>query len=54
MSPGDHVLIVEYGSEEELPQTLSVVVNTPAARRHQHRVTLKHCKYRSGFPTVDL
>ncbi|XP_069573485.1 laminin subunit alpha-5 [Brachyistius frenatus] len=44
-SPGDHVLVVEYSSEEELPQTLSVGVNTPAARAHQHRLTLLHCKY---------
>ncbi|XP_013886048.1 laminin subunit alpha-5 [Austrofundulus limnaeus] len=44
-SPGDHVLIVEYSSEEELPQTLSVVVNTPVARKNQHRVTLLHCTY---------
>ncbi|XP_037833033.1 laminin subunit alpha-5 isoform X1 [Kryptolebias marmoratus] len=44
-SPGDYVLIVEYCSEEELPQSLSVVVNTPATRTHKHHVTLLHCKY---------
>uniref|UniRef100_A0A4W6G0T1 Laminin, alpha 5 n=2 Tax=Percomorphaceae TaxID=1489872 RepID=A0A4W6G0T1_LATCA len=44
-SPGDYVLVVEYSSEEELPQTLSVAVNMPGARTHQHRVTLLHCKY---------
>ncbi|XP_015822830.1 laminin subunit alpha-5 isoform X1 [Nothobranchius furzeri] len=43
--PGDYVMIVEYSSEEELPQSLSVVVNTPGARAHQHQVTLLHCKY---------
>uniref|UniRef100_A0A672HSK1 Laminin, alpha 5 n=1 Tax=Salarias fasciatus TaxID=181472 RepID=A0A672HSK1_SALFA len=31
-SPGDAVLVVEYSSEEELPQTLSVAVNAPGAR----------------------
>ncbi|KAM4563209.1 laminin subunit alpha-5 isoform 2-T2 [Odontesthes bonariensis] len=44
-SPGPYVLVVEYSSEEELPQVLSVAVNTPDARTHQHRVTLLHCKY---------
>ncbi|XP_069382509.1 laminin subunit alpha-5 isoform X2 [Paralichthys olivaceus] len=44
-SPGEHVLVVEYSSEEELPQTLSVVVNAPGSRTHQHSVTLLHCKY---------
>ncbi|XP_070695085.1 laminin subunit alpha-5 [Pempheris klunzingeri] len=43
-SPGDYVLVVEYSTEEELPQTLSVAVNMPGARTHQHRVTLQHCK----------
>ncbi|XP_027144166.1 laminin subunit alpha-5 isoform X2 [Larimichthys crocea] len=44
-SAGDYVLVVEYSSEEELPQTLSVSVNMPGARTHQHRVTLLHCQY---------
>lgn len=44
-SPGDFALVVEYSSEEEVPQTLSVTVNTPGDRTHQHRVTLLHCKY---------
>ncbi|CAN9515277.1 unnamed protein product [Ophioblennius macclurei] len=44
-SPGDYILVVEYSSEEELPQSLSVGVNAPGARAHQHRVTLLHCKY---------
>ena len=47
-SAGEHVLVVEYSSEDELPQTLSVAVNMPGARTHQHRVTLLHCKYRYG------
>jgi len=45
-SPGEYVLVVEYSTEEELPQILSVAVNMPDARTHQHRVTLLHCKYR--------
>uniref|UniRef100_A0AAZ3P6S1 Laminin subunit alpha-5 n=1 Tax=Oncorhynchus tshawytscha TaxID=74940 RepID=A0AAZ3P6S1_ONCTS len=44
--PGDYVLVVEYASEEEAPQTISVSVNTPGGRTHQHHVTLLHCKYR--------
>uniref|UniRef100_A0A665VCL0 Laminin, alpha 5 n=1 Tax=Echeneis naucrates TaxID=173247 RepID=A0A665VCL0_ECHNA len=44
-SAGDYVLVVEYSSEEELPQTLSVAVNTPGSRTHRHSVTLLHCKY---------
>uniref|UniRef100_A0AAZ3RWH3 Laminin, alpha 5 n=1 Tax=Oncorhynchus tshawytscha TaxID=74940 RepID=A0AAZ3RWH3_ONCTS len=43
--PGDYVLVVEYASEEEAPQTISVSVNTPGGRTHQHHVTLLHCKY---------
>uniref|UniRef100_A0A8D3CPA0 Laminin subunit alpha-5 n=1 Tax=Scophthalmus maximus TaxID=52904 RepID=A0A8D3CPA0_SCOMX len=42
---GDYALVVEYSSEEELPQTLSVVVNMPGSRTQQHSVTLLHCKY---------
>uniref|UniRef100_A0A8C4DLR4 Laminin subunit alpha-5 n=1 Tax=Dicentrarchus labrax TaxID=13489 RepID=A0A8C4DLR4_DICLA len=44
-SAGDYAVVVEYSSEEELPQTLSVAVNMPGARTHQHRLTLLHCKY---------
>ncbi|XP_030589628.1 laminin subunit alpha-5 isoform X2 [Archocentrus centrarchus] len=44
-SPGDYVLVVEYSSEEELPQTLSVNVNVPGARAHRHQVTLLQCRY---------
>ncbi|XP_056241478.1 laminin subunit alpha-5 isoform X1 [Seriola aureovittata] len=44
-SAGDYVLVVEYSTEEELPQTLSVAVNMPGSRTHQHTVTLLHCKY---------
>ncbi|KAM8862639.1 laminin subunit alpha-5 isoform 2-T2 [Spinachia spinachia] len=44
-SAGDYVLVVEYSSEEEMPQTLSVTVSMAAARTHKHRVTLQHCKY---------
>ncbi|CAB1420720.1 unnamed protein product [Pleuronectes platessa] len=41
---GAHVLLVEYSSEEELPQTVTVVVNAPGTRAQQHSVTLLHCK----------
>ncbi|KAM7405319.1 hypothetical protein PAMP_012591 [Pampus punctatissimus] len=44
-APGDYALVVEYSSEEELPQTLSVAVNMPGSRTHQHSITLVHCKY---------
>ncbi|XP_068161173.1 laminin subunit alpha-5 isoform X2 [Antennarius striatus] len=44
-SAGDYVLVVEYSTEEELPQTLSVDVNMPGARTHHHSVTLLHCAY---------
>ncbi|KAK5624087.1 hypothetical protein CRENBAI_015003 [Crenichthys baileyi] len=45
VSPEDYVLVVEYSSEEELPQTLTVAVNSPRARTHRHQVTLLHCKF---------
>ncbi|MEQ2157332.1 hypothetical protein GOODEAATRI_000720 [Goodea atripinnis] len=45
VSPGDYVLVVEYSSEEELPQTLTVAVNSPRAQMHRHQVTLLHCKF---------
>ncbi|CAJ1084378.1 laminin subunit alpha-5 isoform X1 [Xyrichtys novacula] len=44
-SPGEYVLVVEYSSEDELPQTLTVAVNAPGSRSHQRHVTLLHCKY---------
>uniref|UniRef100_H3CDM0 Laminin, alpha 5 n=1 Tax=Tetraodon nigroviridis TaxID=99883 RepID=H3CDM0_TETNG len=44
-SAGDYVLVMEYSSEEELPQTLSVTANVQGARRHHHLVTLLLCKY---------
>uniref|UniRef100_A0A4W5KYA8 Uncharacterized protein n=1 Tax=Hucho hucho TaxID=62062 RepID=A0A4W5KYA8_9TELE len=47
--PGDYVLVVEYASEDEEPQTISVSVNTPGGRTHQHHVTLLHCKYRCVY-----
>lgn len=49
-SAGDYVLVMEYSSEEELPQTLSVTANVPGARRHHHGVTLLHCRYRQEPP----
>ncbi|KAJ8257343.1 hypothetical protein GJAV_G00184600 [Gymnothorax javanicus] len=43
--PGKYVVVVEYSSEEETPQTLTVSVNTPGGRTHQEYLTLLHCKY---------
>ncbi|KAJ3586856.1 hypothetical protein NHX12_013248, partial [Muraenolepis orangiensis] len=43
--PGDYVLVVEFSSEEQSPQTLSVVLNTPGSRSTQHHLTLLHCTY---------
>uniref|UniRef100_A0AAV2LXJ7 Laminin subunit alpha-5 n=1 Tax=Knipowitschia caucasica TaxID=637954 RepID=A0AAV2LXJ7_KNICA len=44
-APGEYILVVEFSSEEELPQTLSVSVNEPRARDHHSSLTLLHCKY---------
>ncbi|KAK1801637.1 hypothetical protein P4O66_022279, partial [Electrophorus voltai] len=38
--PGGYVLVVEYASEDEAPQTLTVSVNG-----HQQQLTLLHCRY---------
>lgn len=46
LPPGEYNLLLEYSSEEEEPQTLSVSVNTPGPRTRQHRLTLLQCKYR--------
>ncbi|XP_036446627.1 laminin subunit alpha-5 isoform X2 [Colossoma macropomum] len=43
--PGEYVVVVEYASEDEAPQTLTVSVNTPGGRSHQERITLLHCRY---------
>ncbi|XP_024119648.2 laminin subunit alpha-5 isoform X2 [Oryzias melastigma] len=45
LPPGEYNLLLEYSSEEEEPQTLSVSVNTPGPRTRQHRLTLLQCKY---------
>ncbi|XP_030624223.1 laminin subunit alpha-5 [Chanos chanos] len=44
-APADYVIVVEYASEDEAPQTLTVSVNTPAGRNQQEHITLLHCKY---------
>uniref|UniRef100_A0A3B4BCE3 Laminin, alpha 5 n=1 Tax=Periophthalmus magnuspinnatus TaxID=409849 RepID=A0A3B4BCE3_9GOBI len=44
-APGEFVLVVEFSSEEELPQTLSVSVNEPRGHAHPSTLTLLHCKY---------
>ncbi|KAJ8370727.1 hypothetical protein SKAU_G00107550 [Synaphobranchus kaupii] len=43
--PGKYVVVVEYSSEDETPQALTVSVNTPGGRTHQEYLTLLHCKY---------
>ncbi|XP_036390362.1 laminin subunit alpha-5 isoform X1 [Megalops cyprinoides] len=43
--PGKYVVVIEYASEEETSQTLTVSVNTPGGRTHQEYVSLLHCKY---------
>uniref|UniRef100_A0A8B9LXF7 Laminin subunit alpha-5 n=1 Tax=Astyanax mexicanus TaxID=7994 RepID=A0A8B9LXF7_ASTMX len=45
-APGEYVLVVEYASEDEAPQTLTVSINAAGGRNHQERITLLHCKYR--------
>ncbi|XP_063064918.1 laminin subunit alpha-5 isoform X2 [Engraulis encrasicolus] len=44
-APGDYVIVVEYASEEETAQSLTVSVNTPGEPTKQERITLAHCKY---------
>uniref|UniRef100_A0AAR2KUL6 Laminin subunit alpha-5 n=1 Tax=Pygocentrus nattereri TaxID=42514 RepID=A0AAR2KUL6_PYGNA len=44
--PGEYVVVVEYASEDEAPQTLTVSINTPRGRSHQEHITLLRCKYR--------
>ncbi|XP_072512537.1 laminin subunit alpha-5 isoform X2 [Salminus brasiliensis] len=43
--PGKYVVVVEYASEDEAPQTLTVSVNTARGHNHQEHITLLHCKY---------
>ncbi|XP_056106000.1 laminin subunit alpha-5 isoform X1 [Rhinichthys klamathensis goyatoka] len=43
--PGEYVLVVEYASEDQAPQTLTVSVNSPGEPTHQEQITLLHCKY---------
>ncbi|TUI56729.1 Laminin subunit alpha-5 [Bagarius yarrelli] len=43
--PGEYILVVEYASEENAPQTLTVSVNAPGGHSHQEHITLLHCKY---------
>ncbi|XP_061781861.1 laminin subunit alpha-5 isoform X2 [Nerophis lumbriciformis] len=40
-----YVLVVEYASEEESPQTLSVTFSSPADTTHLHTVTFTPCKF---------
>ncbi|XP_034151886.1 laminin subunit alpha-5 isoform X3 [Esox lucius] len=43
--PGEYVLVVEYANEDDAPQTVSVAVNAPGGRTHQHYITILPCKY---------
>uniref|UniRef100_A0A8C1UB59 Laminin, alpha 5 n=1 Tax=Cyprinus carpio TaxID=7962 RepID=A0A8C1UB59_CYPCA len=43
--PGEYVLVVEYASEDQFPQTFNVSVNSPGVSTHQEQITLLHCKY---------
>lgn len=47
-SPGDYVPVVEYSSEEESPQTLTLTANVPGSRSQQFHLELLHCKFRYG------
>uniref|UniRef100_A0A671KLI3 Laminin subunit alpha-5-like n=1 Tax=Sinocyclocheilus anshuiensis TaxID=1608454 RepID=A0A671KLI3_9TELE len=43
--PGEYVLVVEYASEDQFPQTFNVSVNSPGESTHQEQIILLHCKY---------
>ncbi|XP_016364529.1 laminin subunit alpha-5-like [Sinocyclocheilus rhinocerous] len=43
--PGEYVLVVEYASEDQFPQTFKVSVNSLGETTHQEEITLLHCKY---------
>ncbi|XP_018593227.2 laminin subunit alpha-5 isoform X1 [Scleropages formosus] len=43
--PADYAIVMEYLSEEESPQRLTVSVNMPGRRTHQAFFTLLYCKY---------
>lgn len=51
--PGEYVLVVEYASEDQLPQTFNVSVNSPGESTHQEEITLLHCKYRCVCVTLQ-
>ncbi|XP_016088609.1 laminin subunit alpha-5-like [Sinocyclocheilus grahami] len=43
--PGEYVLVVEYASEDQFPQTFNVSINSPGESTHQEQIILLHCKY---------
>nr|XP_009294934.1 laminin subunit alpha-5 isoform X1 [Danio rerio] len=43
--PGEYVLVVEYASEDQAPQNLTVSVSSAGESTHQEQITLLHCKY---------
>lgn len=50
--PGEYVLLVEFASEDQAPQTLTVSVNSAGEPTHQEQITLLHCKYRCDVATI--
>jgi len=50
--PGEYVLVVEYASEDQAPQTLTVSVSSPGDPNHQEQITLLHCRYRCDVATI--
>uniref|UniRef100_A0A672MXZ0 Laminin, alpha 5 n=1 Tax=Sinocyclocheilus grahami TaxID=75366 RepID=A0A672MXZ0_SINGR len=43
--PGEYVLVVEYASEDQFPQTFKVSVSSLGETTHREEITLLHCKY---------
>ncbi|KAL4655456.1 laminin subunit alpha-5 isoform X1 [Arapaima gigas] len=44
-TPAVYAIVMEYSSEEEHPQRLTVSVNMPGGHTHQQFLTLLHCVY---------
>ncbi|XP_028849375.1 laminin subunit alpha-5 isoform X2 [Denticeps clupeoides] len=44
-APGHYALVVEYSSEDETAQKLTVSVSAAGERSHQEQITLPQCKY---------
>lgn len=50
--PGEYVLVVEYASEDQFPQTFIVSVDSPGESTHLEEITLLRCKYRCVCVTL--